>query len=87
MAPRTIVNTPLRQLTGLFQSRGVDQLHAHALALRAFAGRIQLQATLLAFRDAFVLTTAIVAVGAGIALFLRPAVPQASTQAEPMIAE
>jgi EmrB/QacA subfamily drug resistance transporter len=91
LAERATPSSPsallVSQLTGLFQSRGVDQLHAHALALRAFAGRIQLQATLLAFRDAFVLTTAIVAVGAGIALFLRPAVPQASTQAEPMIVE
>ncbi len=75
------------ELTALFQSRGFDQLHARALALQALAGQLHLQATLFSFRDAFILTTSIVGVGAIMALFLRRVTPSRESMAEPMIME
>jgi DHA2 family multidrug resistance protein len=75
------------QLTALFQSRGFDQLHARALALQALAGQLHLQATLFSFRDAFILTTSIVGVGAVMALFLRRVTPNRESTGEPMIME
>jgi len=91
LAERVTASSPaallVGQITGFFQSRGVDSLDARGLALRVLAGQLQLQAAILAFRDAFILTTAIVAVGACIALFLRPVAKQARTQAGSAIME
>lgn len=75
------------RITQLFISRGYDQLHARSLALSLLAGEFHLQSTILAFRDAFILTTAIVGVGVCIAFFLRPAARQPRSHAEPVIAE
>ncbi|MFL5801750.1 MAG: DHA2 family efflux MFS transporter permease subunit [Roseiflexaceae bacterium] len=91
LAERVTASSPasllVGQITGFFQSRGVDSLDARGLALRVLAGQLQLQAAILAFRDAFILTTAIVAVGACIALFLRPVAKQARGQAASAIME
>ncbi len=91
LAERVTASSPasllVGQITGFFQSRGVDSLDARGLALRVLAGQLQLQAAILAFRDAFILTTGIVAVGACIALFLRPVAKQARTPAGSAIME
>lgn len=63
----------VNQLTARFQAQGFDQLQAQAAALQAIAGQLRLQATVLSFRDAFLLTTLIVAGSTFIALLLRPA--------------
>ncbi len=64
----------VNQVAAYFQSRGFDQLRAQAAALGVVTGQLQLQATILAFRDAFLLTMMIVASSTLIALWLRPAV-------------
>jgi len=92
LAERTTAASPLvawslAWLTGLYQTRGTDQLHAYAAALRLLALQIRLQATMLAFRDAFLLAMAIVGCGVVIALFLRPADRRAGGAGEPIVAE
>ena len=91
LAERVTASSPaallVGQITGFFQSRGVASLDARGLALRVLAGQLQLPSAILAFRDAFILTTAIVAVGACIAFFLRPVAKQARGQAAPAIME
>src|SRR5262245_45635431 len=65
----------VNQLAALYQKYGLDLLHARAQALRLIGLQIRLQATILAFRDAFILTTAIVGCGVLIALLLRAGRP------------
>jgi hypothetical protein len=65
----------------------VDQLHARASAVRLIGLQIGLQATILAFRDAFILTTAIVACGVVLALFLRSAQRDTAGSSEPVVME
>jgi EmrB/QacA subfamily drug resistance transporter len=59
------------QAAAALQSRGLDQLHAQAAALTLLGQELQLQATVLAYDDAFLLTTLIIVGGVFIALFLR----------------
>jgi MFS family permease len=59
------------QVTALLQARGLDQLHAQAAALQALGRQLQLEATIFAYDDAFLLTTLILAVGVLLSLFLR----------------
>jgi DHA2 family multidrug resistance protein len=53
------------------QAQGLDQLQAQAAALVLLGRQLQLQATILAYEDAFLLTTVIIVGGVFIALFLR----------------
>lgn len=75
----------VNQVTGYFQSRGFDQLRAQTAALEVVAGQIQLQATILAFRDAFLLTMIIVAGSTVIAFWLRPAAKPEEGQGEILV--
>ncbi|NTU80039.1 MAG: DHA2 family efflux MFS transporter permease subunit [Chloroflexales bacterium] len=92
MAERVTPISPTGQLIGrmaaLYQSRGLSALQAQAAALRLIGLQVRLQATLLSFRDAFLLAAVIVASGGLIALLLRPAHrPAVSTDAEPILIE
>jgi DHA2 family multidrug resistance protein len=92
LAERVTPISPTGQIIGrlaaLYQGQGLDAAHAQAAALRLIGLEVRLQATILAFRDAFMLTTVIVACGGLIALLLRPAKRQARTVPdEPMIME
>lgn len=91
MAERVTPASPtgmlISRITALYQGRGLDLVQAQAAALRAIGGQIRLQATILAFRDAFLLTTVIVSFGALIALFLRSTSRSAAASHEPMIME
>jgi EmrB/QacA subfamily drug resistance transporter len=79
------------QLAALYQSRGISPLQAQAAAVRLIGLQVKLQATLLSFRDAFLLAAMIVACGGFLALLLRPAqrgaVQGQDAEAEPMIVE
>jgi EmrB/QacA subfamily drug resistance transporter len=91
LAERTTPSSPtasaLNQLAALYQKYGLDLLHARAQALRLIGLQIRLQATILAFRDAFILTTWIVGCGVLIALLLRRADRPAHAAAEPVVME
>jgi len=77
----------INQVTALFQSRGFDQLGAQTAALQVIAGQIQLQATILAFRDAFLLTMMIVAGSTLLALLLRQVARPGDGQSEALVLE
>ncbi|MEI7770016.1 MAG: DHA2 family efflux MFS transporter permease subunit [Chloroflexales bacterium] len=94
LAERITPASPTGQIIGrlaaLYQSRGLDTAHAQAAALRLIGLQVRLQATILGFRDAFLLTAMIVSCGGLIAMLLRPARRQASAapaEHEPMIME
>jgi EmrB/QacA subfamily drug resistance transporter len=59
------------QAAASLQAQGLDQLQAQAAALQLLGRQLQLQATILAYDDAFLLTTLIIVGGVLIALFLR----------------
>lgn len=90
MAERVTPISPTGHLidlvSALYQRYGLDALHARAAALRIIGLRLRLQATLLGFHDAFLLTAGIVAVGGLLALLLRSPHRRAKAQAEPAAA-
>jgi EmrB/QacA subfamily drug resistance transporter len=69
------------QVTALLQARGLDQLHAQAAALQALGRQFQLEATIFAYDDAFLLTTLILAGGVLLSLFLRRVIIEGGEQA------
>ncbi|MFN8456446.1 MAG: DHA2 family efflux MFS transporter permease subunit [Anaerolineae bacterium] len=75
----------INRMLAYFQGRGFDQLRAQAAALEIAAGQLQLQATILAFRDAFLLTMMIVAGSTLIAFWLRSAVKVVEGQGESLV--
>ncbi|MEI7646088.1 MAG: DHA2 family efflux MFS transporter permease subunit [Chloroflexales bacterium] len=78
----------ISKLAALYQGQGLDAAHAQAAALRLIGLQVRLQATILGFHDAFLLTAGIVACGGLIALLLRPAQRHARTAPpEPIIME
>jgi len=87
VTPSSPTGMMVSQLAALYQKYGVDQLHARASAVRLIGLQIGLQATILAFRDAFILTTAIVACGVVLALFLRSAQRDTAGSSEPVVME
>lgn len=93
LAERVTPISPTGQLIGkiaaLLQNRGLSALQAQAAALRFVGGQVRLQATIFAFRDAFLLAAVIVACGGVIAMLLWPARRKAarSADAEPMLME
>jgi DHA2 family multidrug resistance protein len=91
LAERVTASSPtalaIARLTGLYQTRGLDLLHARAAALRLIGLQVRLQSTILAFRDAFILTTGIVTCGVIIALFLRRADRPAAGPSEQVVME
>ncbi|MBX0326660.1 DHA2 family efflux MFS transporter permease subunit [Oscillochloris sp. ZM17-4] len=89
VTPTSPTGQVIGQLAALYQSRGLSSLQAYAAALRVVGLQVRLQATILAFHDAFLLTAAIVACGGLVALLLRPAQRRAGpvAKAEPMMME
>lgn len=93
LAERVTLGSPtgliIGRLAALYQGRGLDALHAQAAALRLIGLQVRLQATMLAFRDAFLLTAVIVTCGGLLALLLRPAQRRAglAPKPEPMLME
>ena len=77
IAERATAASPARffvgQLTSRFQAQGFSPPTAQGLALQQLGQQIRLHATILSYRDAFLLTTFIVATGLIIALTLKPA--------------
>lgn len=69
------------QAAASLQAQGLDQLQAQTAALQLLGRQLQLQATILAYDDAFLLTTLIIIGGVFIALFLRRVVISEESQA------
>jgi len=69
------------QAAASLQAQGLDQLQAQAAALQLLGRQLQLRATILAYDDAFLLTTIVIIGGVFIALFLRQVVVSEESQA------
>lgn len=89
VTPLSAAGQLVARLTALLQSRGFGPQQARALALYVVGGEVRLQATMLAFRDAFLLAAGIVAFGGLIALLLRPPGHRVerAADAEPLLME